>query len=56
MHVDTCQVKLDLETYIDIRSVNRWRPPKCEPSIGDLIETRSLRVRELLKLHRFFEA
>jgi hypothetical protein len=32
------------------------RPPKCKATIWDLVESRSLSIRELLKLHRLFEA
>ena len=33
-----------------------YLPPKCEPSVRNLVETRSLSVRELLELHRLFKA
>lgn len=56
VHVDTCQVKLNLETDIDVSPVNGRRPPKSEPSVGDLIQTGSLSVRQLLVLHTLFEA
>lgn len=42
VHVDTCKVELHLESNINVRSVYSWRPPKCEPSVWDLIKTRSL--------------
>ena len=39
VHEYTCQVELDLETNVDVGSVDCWRPPECEATIGDLIET-----------------
>jgi hypothetical protein len=41
-------------TYIS--SVDSGWPPQCEPSIWDLIQTRSLSIRQLLILHRFLKA
>jgi hypothetical protein len=56
MHEDTSQVKLHLEADIDISSVDSWRPPKCKSSVRNLIQTRSLGMSQLLKLHRLLEA
>ena len=39
-----------------VRAVDRGGPPERKPAVGDLIQSRSLRVRELLVLHAFFEA
>ena len=52
---DTRQIKLHLETNIDVGSVNSRGPPKRETSVGDLIETGTLGVRELLEFHALFE-
>ena len=41
-------------TYVG--SVDGWRPPEREATVGDLVETRALRVRQLLVFHRLFEA
>ncbi len=35
--------------------VDGWRPPECEATVGDLIETGSLSVRQLLVLHRLLK-
>ena len=55
MHEDTSQIKLHLETYIHIGSIDSGRPPKRKPSIRDLIESRALSMRQFFKLHRLFE-
>jgi hypothetical protein len=39
VHENTCQVKLDLETDIDVGVVDGWAPPKREPMVRDLIKT-----------------
>lgn len=44
-----------LESDVDVGSVDGGRPPQGEPAVGDLVETRSLCVRELLVLHRLLE-
>ena len=44
VHEDACQVQLHLESYINIRPVNSWRPPECEASIRDLIQTCPLSI------------
>ena len=46
VHENTRQIQLDLETDIDVRSVDRGTPPECEPTVGDLVQTGSLRVGE----------
>ena len=38
-------------TDIHVRAVDRRAPPQRESPVGDLIETASLRVRQLLVLH-----
>ena len=44
-----------LKTDIDVCSVDSWRPPKRKSPIGNLIETGSLGVGELLVLHALLE-
>jgi hypothetical protein len=48
---DTCQIKLDLETNVNVGTVDRWTPPESEATVRNLVETRSLRVRQLLEFH-----
>ena len=55
VHENTSQIKLDLETDIDIGAVDCGWPPKSETTIWDLIKTRTLRMCQLLVLHRLFE-
>ena len=55
VHEDTRQVKLDLETDVDIGAIDCRTPPECETTIGDLVQTGALRVRELLVPHRLLE-
>ena len=52
---DTSQIKLYLKTDVDVGSVDSWGPPERETSVGNLIETRTLGVRELLEFHALFE-
>mmetsp|Transcript_6268 Transcript_6268/g.11473 ORF Transcript_6268/g.11473 Transcript_6268/m.11473 type:complete len:253 (+) Transcript_6268:2354-3112(+) len=56
MHEDACQVQLHLEAYVHVGSVDRWRPPKREASVRNLVEAGPLRIRELLEAHGLFEA
>jgi hypothetical protein len=51
MQENTCQIQLHLETHIHVGSVNGWRPPESEATIGYLIQTRSLSIGQLLELH-----
>src|SRR4051812_16932140 len=39
------QVELDLETNIDVCSIDGRRPPERESTIRNLVETRSLSIR-----------
>ena len=48
MHEDARQVELDLEADVDVGAVDRRRPPEREAAVGDLVEARALRVRQLL--------
>ena len=56
VHEDASQVELDLETDVDVGPVDGGRPPQREPTVGDLVETRPLGVRQLLVLHGLLEA
>mmetsp|Transcript_17531 Transcript_17531/g.36310 ORF Transcript_17531/g.36310 Transcript_17531/m.36310 type:complete len:226 (+) Transcript_17531:2049-2726(+) len=56
VHEDTGEVKLDLETDVDVGTVDGRRPPERETTVGDLSKTRTLRVRELLVLHALLKA
>mmetsp|Transcript_889 Transcript_889/g.2133 ORF Transcript_889/g.2133 Transcript_889/m.2133 type:complete len:481 (-) Transcript_889:3567-5009(-) len=56
VHEDTCEVQLHLEAHIDVRTVDRRRPPQGESSVGDLVETTPLGVRQLLETHGLLEA
>ena len=55
MHKDTSQIKLDLETDIYVGTVDSWTPPERESTIGNLIQTGPLCVREFLVSHRLLE-
>ena len=48
VHEDARQVQLDLEAHIDIGAVDRGAPPQREAPIGDLVQTRALRIGQLL--------
>jgi hypothetical protein len=52
---DTGEIELDLETNVDVRTVDGRRPPKSKAAVGDLVETGTLGVRELLELHGLFK-
>lgn len=56
MHVDACEVELNLKSYVNISSVNRWRPPKSKSPIRDLVQARPLSMSEFFVLHTFLEA
>jgi hypothetical protein len=55
MHEDTGQIKLDLETDVYVCAIDSWAPPQRKPSVGDLVQTGSLGVREFLVSHRLLE-
>lgn len=48
VHENTGQIQLDLESNVDVGSVDRWRPPHGESSVRDLGQTGSLGIGELL--------
>ena len=55
VHENARQIQLDLETDVDVGSVDGRRPPEGEATVGNLIQTRPLGVGQLLVLHRLFE-
>jgi len=56
VHEDSGQVKLDLETDVNVGAVDGRRPPQCEATIRNLVQTGSLSVGQLLVLHRLLKA
>jgi len=56
VHEDTRQVKLDLETDVDVCAVDRRAPPESESTVRNLVKTGALCVGEFLVSHRLFEA
>ena len=55
VHEDTSQVKLHLETDVDIGTIDGRTPPEGETTIGDLVKTGPLGICQLLVTHRFLE-
>ena len=55
LHEDAREIKLDLETDVDVGAIDCWAPPEREATIRDLIQTRALRIGELLVAHGLFE-
>ena len=55
MHKNTCQIQLDLETNIYIRTVDCRRPPERKSTIGNLRETTTLGIGQYLITHLLFE-
>lgn len=53
---DTSEIELDLESNVDVGTINRWAPPKREAPVGDLRETGTLSIREFLEFHRLLES
>lgn len=51
VHEDASQIELNLETDVDVGAVDCRRPPKCKPSIWNLVQTRALSVSEFFVLH-----
>ena len=39
LHENTSEIQLDLETDVDVGTVDCWAPPKSEPTVGNLVET-----------------
>ena len=56
VHEDTSQVKLHLETDINVGTIDGRTPPERESTVRNLIETGALRVRQLLVSHRLLES
>jgi len=55
VHECISQVKLYLETDVDIHSIDHRAPPQRETAVRNLVETRTLRIGEFLVSHRLFE-
>lgn len=55
LHENTRQIKLDLETNVHIGTIDRRAPPERESTIGNLVQTGTLGVRQLLVPHRLLE-
>lgn len=51
VHENTSQIELDLETNVDIGSVDGGRPPHSESTIGNLRKTGTLGVSQSLVFH-----
>ena len=56
VHEDSGQIQLHLETDVDVGAVDCRRPPQGETTIGNLVQTGSLSVGQLLVLHGLLEA
>jgi hypothetical protein len=50
-HKDTRQIKLHLETNVDVCTIYGWTPPESETTIWNLVKTRSLSISQLLVAH-----
>ena len=51
MHEDACEVQLHLEPHVNIGPVDGGRPPQCETTVWNLVETRTLCVGQFLVFH-----
>ena len=56
VHEDAGQVQLHLESHVHVSPVDGGRPPQSEPSVGDLVQTRALGMRQFLVLHGLLKA
>ena len=56
MHEDASEIELHLEAHIDVGSIDRWRPPQREPTVGNLVKPTALSVSQLLIFHGLFKA
>ena len=50
----TGNIQIKCLTYIC--SVNGWRPPQCEASVWNLVETRALSICQFLVFHGLLKA
>lgn len=48
VHENTRQIQLHLEPDVDVGAIDRRRPPERETTIGNLIQTATLRIRQFL--------
>ena len=51
MQENARKIKLNLEADVDVGPVDRRRPPQGEATVGDLVETGPLGIRQLFELH-----
>src|SRR5271155_2594127 len=56
MHKTSRQIELDLETNVDVASIESWTPPQRKSTIGDLIETGPLSIGQFLELHTLLKS
>ena len=56
MHENTRQIELDLESNVNVSTIDSWRPPQRETTVGNLSQTGSLGVGQLFELHTLFES
>ena len=55
-HEDASQIKLHLETDVDVRAIDCRTPPKGKTTIGNLVQTGTLGIGQFFVSHRFLEA
>jgi hypothetical protein len=51
----TSQIELNLETDVNVGSVDSGRPPEGEATVRNLVKTGTLGVGQFLELHRLFK-
>lgn len=56
VHKDTGKIQLNLETNINVGSIDGRRPPECESSVGNLVKTTLLGVGQFFVFHGVFES
>src|SRR5271170_7215769 len=56
MHKTSRQIELDLETDVNVASIESRTPPQRKSTIGDLIETRPLSIGQFLELHTLLKS
>src|SRR5690242_18280404 len=56
MHENSRQIQLYLEADVNVCSVDSRRPPQRKTTVRNLVQTRTLRVCQLLELHLLLEA
>ena len=51
-HENARQIKLNLESDVDVCAIYRWAPPESETTVGDLVKTGTLGISEFFERHR----